>query len=351
MNFLKYIQENKIVGLAPMDGYTDEPARLVQTKIARADVMFTEFVSAEGLSRGSVKLFDPLLYQKEEKPIIAQLFGKDPESFYKASIICFELGFDGVDINMGCPSKRVANHGGGAALIGKPILAEILIDQVLKARDEWATNKVSIDELNLEKKSMTAFNKCKKYAGVDKVDKKNKPTVSVKTRLGIDSDISIDWITRLAKKPIDILTLHGRTLKQGYAGKADWSAIEKSCKIAKEVNPKLIFWGNGDVGNRTEAKEYIKKYGVDGALIGRNSVGNPWVFEEKERNIDITEKYKALMLHAQIFTDVFPKRSLEHLRAKLLAYTKNFRKAKQIRKKLVRVVNIADLEKLEEDFC
>lgn len=351
MNFLKYIQVNKIVGLAPMDGYTDEPARLVQTKIAKADVMFSEFVSAEGLSRGSVKLFDPLLYQKEEKPIIAQLFGKDPESFYKATIICLELGFDGVDINMGCPSKKVANHGGGAALIAKPILAEILIDQVLKARDDWGSNNVSIDKLYLDKKSMTAFLKCKKYSGIDKINKKIKPTVSVKTRLGIESDKSIEWIARLAKKPIDLITLHGRTLKQGYAGKADWGAIEKACKIAKEINPKLIFWGNGDVKTRTEANKYIEKYKVDGVLIARSSVGNPWVFEEIERNIDISEKYKAMLIHAQIFTDVFPKRSLEHIRAKLLAYTKNFRKAKILRKKLIRVANIADLVKLEEDFC
>jgi len=86
-------------------------------------------------------------------------------------------------------------------------------------------------------------------------------------------------------------------------------------------------------------------------LIGRASVGNPWVFEDKNRQVSSQEKFRAMMLHGQIFEDVFPKRSLEHLRSKLLAYTKNFRNAKLLRNKLVRVVNIADLEKLEEDFC
>jgi len=347
MKFLDYIQKNKIIGLAPMDGYTDEPARLLQTKIARPDVMFTEFVSAEGLSRGSVKLFDPLLYQKEEKPIIAQLFGKDPESFYKATIICLVLGFDGVDINMGCPANKVVRHGGGASLIMTDISFE-LIKSVLKARDDWFKNKVDIANIGLKNKSLNKFKSVLNYCQYD--GKKMWPSVSVKTRLGIETDISSTWIAKLAETEIDLITLHGRILKQGYAGKSDWSAIEEACKITKEINPKLVFWGNGDVKTRTEAKKYIEKYGVDGILIGRNSVGNPWVFEDNERNIDISEKYKAMLIHAQMFSDVFPKRSLEHLRAKLLAYTKNFRKAKILRKKLVRVVNITDLKKLEEDF-
>jgi len=348
MNFLKYIQENKIVGLAPMDGFTDEPARLLQAKIAKPDVMFTEFVCAEGLSRGSEKLFDPLLYSNVEHPIIAQLFGKDPDSFYKATIICLELGFDGVDINMGCPANNVVRHGGGASLIMTEIPFE-LIKSVLKARQDWFKNKINVKNIGLKKKSLNKFKNVLNYCQYD--GKKIWPSVSVKTRLGIDSDISSSWISKLAETEIDLITLHGRTLKQGYGGKANWKAIQKAGKMAKEINPKLIFWGNGDIKNRLVAKKYIKKYGIDGILIGRASVGNPWIFEENKRNIDIKEKYKAMMLQAQIFIDVFPKRGLEHLRSKLLAYTKNFWKAKQIRKKLVGVANIADLEKLEGDFC
>lgn len=347
-SFFKYIQTNKIVGLAPMDGYTDEPARLLQTKIAKPDVVFTEFVSAEGLWRGSKKLFDPLLYRKEESPIIAQLFGKDAESFYKSAIICFDLGFGGIDINMGCPSNKVVKHGGGASLIMTNTAFE-LVKTVLKAREDWFRNKVGIEKIGLKNKSITKFKSVLNYC---QYGGKNKwPIVSIKTRLGVDSDISSGWISKLAKSGIDLITLHGRTLKQGYSGKADWQAIEKACKTAKEINPKLIFWGNGDIKNRPQAKNYIEKYKVDGVLIGRNSVGNPWVFEDNERQISSQEKFKVMMLHAQIFGDVFPKRSLEHIRTKLLAYTKNFRNAKILRNKLVRVANIADLAKLEEDFC
>ena len=347
MNFLDYIKNNKIVGLAPMDGYTDEPARLLQAKIAKPDVIFTEFVCAEGLSRGSEKLFDPLLYSPSEHPIVAQLFGKDPDSFYKSAVICFELGFDGVDINMGCPANKVVRHGGGASLIDTSIAFE-LIKVILQARQDWFEGRVNIKDIDLKKKSLLKFEKVLEYCQYKRV--KQWPNVSVKTRLGIDSDISQKWIGELAKTGIDLISLHGRTLKQGYAGKANWKAIKKVSILAKKINPKIVFWGNGDIENRQMAKNYIDQYQIDGVLIGRSSVGNSWVFEDKERQIDVGEKYQALLLHAQIFANVFPKRSLEHLRSKLLAYSKNLRKAKYLRKKLVGVVNITDLENLEEDF-
>ena len=347
MNFLDFIKNNKVVGLAPMDGFTDEPARLLQNKIAKPDVMYTEFVCAEGLSRGSEKLFDPLLYSAEEHPIIAKLFGKDPESFYKATIICLELGFDGVDINMGCPANKVVRHGGGASLIMTETAFEI-VKAVLKARQDWFDNKTCIKSIGLKKKSLTKFETVLDYCQYK--GKKKWPTVSVKTRLGIDSDISQKWIGKLAISGIDLICLHGRTLKQGYAGRADWNAIKKACITAKNINKDIVFWGNGDVTSRQEANVYIKKHSVDGVLIGRTSVGNPWIFEGKERDLTKKEKFRAMILHAQIFENVFPKRSLEHLRSKFLMYCKNFWNAKNIRNKLVRVAKINDLLEIEEDF-
>ncbi len=347
MDFLDYIKNNKVVGLAPMDGFTDEPARLLQSKIAKPDVMFTEFVCAEGISRGSEKLFDPLLYSKQEKPIIAQLFGKDPESFYKATIICLELGFAGVDINMGCPANKVVRHGGGASLINTDRAFE-LIKSVLKARRDWFKGKIGINGIGLKKKNIERFKKNLRYCQYN--GKKYWPSVSVKTRLGIDSDISQEWVKNLAVTGIDLISLHGRTLKQGYAGKAKWLAIKNAASIAKKLNKDIVIWGNGDIQNRTEARTYIDKYKVDGVLIGRASVGNPWIFEKSIRDIDKEEKFQAMLLHAQIFSTVFSKRSLEHLRSKLLAYSKNFRNAKQIRNKLVRVSKIAGLLNLEEEF-
>lgn len=343
MNFRKYIKENKIIGLAPMDGFTDEPMRLLQTKISKPDVMFTEFVSAEGLAHGAVRLLDTLLYRSEERPIIAQLFGKDPESFYKAAVIVCYLGFDGVDINMGCPARKVIQHGNGAALINKPKLAIAIIKQARRAIDEWTKEKVGINELGLSKKFVTQLKNMKKTG------KKIRPTLSVKTRLGVEESMIDEWMSLLAKQPVEIITLHGRTLKQGYAGEADWQQIMAAGKIVKKTNPNIIFWGNGDIKDRDQAKEHIDKYEIDGVLIGRSAVGNPWVFSDR-RQIEKIEKFKTMFLHAQIFDEIFPKRSLEHLRSKFLAYIKGFRNAKQIRKKLVRVDKISDLSKMEEDF-
>jgi len=342
MNFKKYIQENKIIGLAPMDGFTDEPMRLLQTKIAKPDVVFTEFVSAEGLAHSAIKLFDVLRYRQEERPIIAQLFGKDPESFYKAGVIVCYLGFDGIDINMGCPAKKATQHGSGAALIEKQKLVVDIIGQARKAIDDWSDDKSNIKDLGLTKKFLEKVENMK-------VDQERIPILSVKTRLGVDKSVTKDWIQLLAKQPIDLISLHGRTLNQGYTGMADWKQITEARKIVKKINPNIVFWGNGDVTSKKQAEEYIKKYDVDGVLIARASVGNPWIFDEK-REISIIEKYQTMLMHAQIFNQVFPKRSLEHLRSKFLAYIKGFRNAKQIRKKLVRVSKIADLIKIEEDF-
>jgi len=342
MKFRKYIKENKIIGLAPMDGFTDEAMRLLQTKIAKPDVMFTEFVSAEGLAHNAIKLLDNLKYRQEERPIIAQLFGKDPESFYKATIIICYLNFDGIDINMGCPAKRVTRHGSGAALIKKEKLAIEIIGQARKAIDDWKNDKVNIKELGLTSKFI------KKLTNM-KIGEKKIPTLSVKTRLGIDKSLIEDWIKLLAEQDIDLISLHGRTLRQGYAGKADWGEISRARIIVKKINPKIVFWGNGDIENREQAEEYIKKYDVDGVLVARASVGNPWIFN-KEREVSKMEKYRTMLMHAQIFSEVFPKRSLEHMRSKFLAYIKGFRNARLIRNKLVRVSNIDDLIKLEEDF-
>lgn len=342
MNFKKYIQTNKIVGLAPMDGFTDEPMRLLQTKIAKPDVMFTEFVSAEGLTHSAIKLLDVLKYKQEERPIIAQLFGKDPESFYKAAIIACYLGFDGIDINMGCPAKKVTQHGSGAALIEKQELAIDIIGQVRKAIDDWSQDKIDINSLGLTKKFLGKVKNMK-------VGQKRIPTLSVKTRLGVDKSVTKDWIQLLAKQPIDLISLHGRTLNKAYTGMADWKQIAEARKIAKKTNPNIVFWGNGDIENKKQAEEYIKKYDVDGVLIARASVGNPWIFDKK-REVSKMEKYQTMLMYAQIFNEVFPKRSLEHLRSKFLAYIKGFRNAKQIKKKLVRVSKIADLIKIEEDF-
>lgn len=344
-----FITKFHIIGLSPMDGITDEAFRLVQTKIAPADLMFTEFVSAEGISRGGVKLYDTLLFSPQERPIIGQLFGKDPDSFYKSAIILCELGFDGVDINMGCPAKTVTQHGSGASLIAKPDLAVKIIQSVKKGIDDWFSGRVKITNLGLNKKTLEVIIRNKKYSNLRSTIndlRSNLPTISVKTRLGISESTIDSWIPVLLAQDLDFLTIHGRTLKQAYAGVADWNEIKKVVNLAKNTKTKIF--GNGDIQNRQQGIEYCQKYGVDGVLIGRAAGGNPWAFNDHIATPQ--EKFSAMLLHAQMFENVFPHRCFDSLRKHFLLYTKNLSNAKSLRMKLIRLNSVKELLSLEDEF-
>jgi tRNA-dihydrouridine synthase len=347
-----FLNQKNIIGLSPMDGITDEAFRLVQTKIAKPDLIFTEFVSAEGISRGGIKLYDTLLFSPEERPIISQLFGKDPESFYKSAIILCELGFDGIDINMGCPAKTVTQHGSGAALISKPELAVQIIQSAKQGIDDWFSGKVKITDLGLNQKTLEVIKHNKKYFGInvethhDASLQPLKPTLSVKTRLGTSESIVDTWIPVLLSQPVDFLTIHGRTLKQAYAGQADWSEIQKVVKLAKGTGIKIF--GNGDIQNRQQGEDYCQKYGIDGVLIGRATGGNPWAFNNHIATPQ--EKFSAMLLHAQIFQEVFPHRCFDSLRKHFLLYTSDFPNAKSLRMKLVRLNSVKELLSLEDEF-
>jgi len=337
-----------------MDGITDEAYRLLQSEIAKPDLIFTEFVSAEGISHGGVKLYDTLLFSVKERPIIGQLFGKNPQSFYKSAIILSELGFDGVDINMGCPAKTVTQNGSGAALIGKPDLAVEIIQATKKGIDDWFSGKMKITDLGLNQKSLAVIERNKKYSGVESLPVKGgarraegfKPTISVKTRLGISESIIESWASILLAQDLDFLTIHGRTLKQGYAGSADWSEIQKVVKLAKNTKTKIF--GNGDIQSKSQGLEFCQKYGVNGVLIGRAACGNPWCF--KDYTATPKERFSAMLLHAQFFTEIFPNRRFDSLRKNFLFYASGLSNAKQLRSKLVGLNSINDLLQLEADF-
>ena len=341
MDLKTFVQSKKIVALSPMDGITDEAFRLTQCQIAKPDLMFTEFVSAEGLAHSAVKLFDTLLFSSLERPIIGQLFGKDSDSFYIAAVILCHLGFDGIDLNFGCPAKTVTQHGSGASLIDKPELASLIIKSVQKAVSDFANNKVTLKDLKLKEKVYKVIERNNKYS---KFIGKIIPTISVKTRLGITTDTTAIWIPFLLSHHLDFLTLHGRTLKQAYAGTADWESIAKSAKLAHDAN--TIFFGNGDVESHSEALEYCQKYDVDGVLIGRNAMGNPWAFNDKKP--DFKEKFSAMLLHAKNFTEIFPSRRFDPLRRHFLLYVSGHPHAKELRQEIVKLTAIDQLYALEE---
>ena len=346
MDFRKIINRSSpLVGLAPMDGVTDHPFRQVQCEIAKPDVVFTEFVSADGISRGGVKLYDQLLFTPNQRPIVAQLFGKNPDTFYSTSIILCYLGFDGVDINMGCPAKTVTNHGAGAALIDQPRLASQLIKAVQSGVGDYLKSAKPLSSLHLPAKILKVITRNRKFSSL-----KNKyecePTVSVKTRTGIHQPTTTKWISHLLKHHLDFITLHGRTLKQGYAGRADWAEIKKAALLADKTDTKL--WGNGDLANRKQALDHCRRFHTNGALIARAAPGNPWIF--KNQTGTIKQKFSTMLLHTQIYQQTFPLRRFDPLRHHFLEYSKGHPQAKKLRRQLVRLNSLSELLKLEEQF-
>ncbi len=331
-----------LVGLSPMDGVTDCPFRQTQCHIQKPDLIFTEFVSAEGISRGGIKLYDHLLFFPNERPIIGQLFGKDPDSFYKGAIILTYLGFDGIDINMGCPAKTVVQHGSGAALIDQPELASKIIKSTRQGIDDIINNKVKITDIGLKQASLDVIERNLKISGSLVI----KPSLSIKTRLGISQNKTDTWIPFLLHHHPDFITLHGRTLKQGYSGQADWSSILTATQIAHDHNIPLI--GNGDIQNYSQAIEFSQRYQTDGVLIGRAAMGNPWVFTNHTPNFK--KRYQTMCYHAQRFQEIFPNRRFDPLRGQFLLYTSGHPRAKELRQKIINLTNIEQLYTLEADF-
>ncbi len=295
-----------------MDGVTDAAFRYIVDKYGRPDILYTEFVSVKGMAAARPAMEQMLLKHKSKTPVVAQLFGNEPQLFSKATEKVFKLGFDGVDINMGCPDYSVTRRGGGAALIKNPDLAVRIIHSV-------RTTIIRITRT-----------------------KEKKFTLSVKTRTGIKDHQTKEWVNRLLETGVDLICLHGRTLAQRYTGKADWEQIGLAAELAK--NCRTLILGNGDIKSRAEALEKIKKYKLDGVLIGRATLGNPWIFQGKIPTKE--ERIKILLEHCRKYAEFFPHGDFKVMRKHLAWYTKGFRGSAKLRNELMKVNNIDDVKKV-----
>lgn len=331
--------EKPIIGLAPMDGCTDAPFRRILTKYGKPSIFITEFTSVEGICAGALKPLTAFIYDEEERPILAQLFGITPECFYKATIVTADLGFDGVDINMGCPSKNIAVKGAGAGLIQTPELAKKIIIQAKKAAKDWA-NGLKTEDLDLPDtiKEYVKNNRPKN------IPKKNLP-ISVKTRIGYNSNIVEEWIKNLLETEPACISIHGRTLKQMYTGTSDWEAISLAAKIIKKTNTLVL--GNGDIKTIKQAKETTRKYNLDGVLIGRAALGNPFIFNpnhDPDSSEDITKKLTIAAEHSQYFEEMLKEIPFIHMRKHLAWYCRGFHSASTVRQKLMQTNNSAEVK-------
>jgi tRNA-dihydrouridine synthase len=335
--------EKPIIGLAPMDGVTDAPCRYIIDKYGHPDILFTEFTSVEGIVHGADKLLDAFIYHKTPTPTVAQVFGADPEAFYKVAFILGEMGFDGIDINMGCPDPNVAKKGGGAGLILKPQLAQEIVRKTRQGIGEWSEGK-SYKELDLKPQIIEYVEHFKKIHTINP-ERRSLP-VTVKTRIGYDKIVTEDWINNLLEVEPVAITVHGRTLQQLYSGQADWEEIGKAAELAHKTETILL--GNGDVKTFDDAKEKIAKYGTDGVLIGRASWGNPWIFQNTTP--DIKERFTAALEHAKMFSEMLPRGHYLAMRKHLSWYCKGFEGASNLRVQLTRVNNYSDVETILTPF-
>lgn len=362
-----------IVGLAPMDGVTDEPFRFITAKYGKPDILITEFTSVEGICAGATKNLQAFLYDESERPIIAQIFGSTPEAFYKSVFVIAELGFDGVDINMGCPAKNISSKGAGASLILTPKLAKEIIRETKRASQEWSEGK-KIEEIGLPEAIIEYVKERQKQSASARAEVTASPSmqnhpdahtpeparaevpahehasvrtrkplpVSIKTRIGYNSNIVEEWIKHLLEEEPVNISLHGRTLKQMYSGNADWEAIAKAAKLIHQTKTTIL--GNGDIKDLKDAHEKIRQYGVDGVLIGRATFGNPWIFQGKEATIE--EKLSIALEHARLHEKIFTPKFFFPMRKHLAWYCRGFPGASEVRQQLMQTNNSGDVEKI-----
>ena len=235
--------------LAPMEDVTDISFRMLCKQFG-ADMVYTEFVSSDALIRNISKTKEKLNVADEERPVAIQIYGKEVAAMVEAAQICEEANPEVIDINFGCPVKKIAGKGAGAGMLRNiPLMLEIT-REVVKAV---------------------------------------KVPVTVKTRLGWDHDsrIIVELAEQLQDCGIAALSIHGRTRAQMYTGEADWTLIGE---VKNNPRIRIPVIGNGDVTSPERCKEYFDKYGVDGVMIGRGSIGRPWIFREVKHFLETGER-------------------------------------------------------------
>ena len=315
-----------------MADVTDAAFRRLVAKYGKPDVMWTEFVSVDGLcSPGREVLLKDFIYTEAERPIVAQIFGSKPDNFFKVARLIKELGFDGIDINMGCPDRNVEKQGGGAAMIKNPSLAQ----EVIAAAKEGG-------------------------GGLP---------ISVKTRVGYNK-IELDtWIPKLLETKLAALTIHARTRKEMSDVPANWERVKEIVEMARGTGTLVI--GNGDVKDLEDARRKASETGADGVMLGKATFGRPWLFSnspqeyfhfckqklvahelENKESPEVLERILTIMVeHTKLFDELLGDvKSFAVMKKHYKAYANGFDGAKELRIRLMETEGAEDVEKVVNGF-
>lgn len=329
--------------LAPLANVTDAAFRRVIAKYSKVPgavpyVTYTEFVSADGLVRanpeGKAKLMRDLLFSEAERPIVAQFFTSTPEHMEAAAKIAAELGFDGIDINMGCPDKTIEKQGAGAKLILNPERAKELV----------AAAKRGAGDL----------------------------PVSVKTRLGYNKDILEEWLPAILSAEPAVLILHARTRKEMSKVDAHWDRVKRAVEIRNELASKTLIVGNGDAKDIDDAKAKAAYAGCDGVMLGRAIFGRPWLFASASSNSashssstakggvgahvqqnlpPLAQRLRVAVEHAKLFEELLGDiKNFAIMKKHFKAYCEGFDGAKELRIKLMETQSAKEIEEIVEDW-
>lgn len=332
VNIWKELKEKKgdrgISILAPMADVTDNPFRRIIQEEGRPDLLYTEFVSCDGLAskEGRPRLLQLLNFEKKQKPIIGQIFGGKPENYRGAAEICRKLGFDGVDINMGCPQKNILKQVAGSELC-----------------------KVENRELASE-----IIKEAKKGCG-------DLP-LTVKTRIGFN-EIDLDWIKHVLKHEIEALVVHLRTRKEMSKVPAHWELMTEIKKIRDEVAPNVVLIGNGDIETIEEGEKKVKEHGIDGYMTGRGIFKNPWLFTGNDvEDYTIEQKIELALRHTKYFEEEFGEtksnikqfgrrtKNFNLMKKFYKVYINGFPRAKELRIEMMTAKSYEDVKKITDGF-
>lgn len=302
-----------LIVLAPLADVTDPAYRRLIAETGAPDVLWTEFVSADGLyaTREKVGMKDeenPLMrdfqFGKNEHPIVAQIFGNNPEAIAYSAKLAASLGFDGVDINMGCPDKAIEKQGAGAAMMKHPEDAPAII-------------------------------RAAKESGLP---------VSVKTRIGYNRDEMDTWLPVLLREELAALTVHLRTRKEMSLVPAHWELAHRVVELRDTYAPHTLVLGNGDVESKADAHTKTKESGLDGIMLGRAVFGNPWLFTDRTyEDISPRERIDALITLSTYFDELRPRKSFHIMKKHFKAFIKGWEGAGQLRAELMECKNHEEL--------
>ncbi|MDO9399607.1 MAG: tRNA-dihydrouridine synthase [bacterium] len=297
-----------IYALAPMAGITDSAFRQV-CKSFGVDVVYSEMISATAIVYDSKKTLELMKFDKKERPYVVQLFGSNPEHFaFATKYITKNIKPDGIDINFGCPAKKVSKQGAGAILMDNLELARLIVEAV-------------INNTNLP--------------------------VSVKVRSQVGQTTVLDFLKYLADLDIKAVMIHGRTVNQGHSGLVDYEIIKKARKYFKG-----IILANGGVKSVFDANNLLKKTKADGIGIGQGALGKPWIFKEVKSQKSVKSKvsreeiFKIILKHAKLVNKLKRDQGIIEMRKHLCWYIAGMDGAKDLREKLVKVKNLSEIKEI-----